>query len=427
MEGSPVMVLDLMLLQQFFIALLIGALIGLEREKKKASAQRASFSGIRTFILLAQMGAVSAWLSQQIAVFWLFPLSLLAIALVIITAYVLENKAQGNALGLTSELAAITVFLLGGAVMYGYAELAVMLAIVTSAVLAFEQPLHGLVARIDQDDLYAGIKLLIASFIVLPLLPNTTIDPWQALNPYKLWLLVILISALSLSGYVAMRLLGPQRGTLLMALTGGIVSSTAVTLSLAKQSHEWPDHTESARLAAGIFVAWLVMVLRVTLMLFVLAPALLNDMWWMLLIFGMATLVVAWYWWRQSQRSSATAGHLVLTNPFSLWSAIKFGLFFAVVLLLVNVAKLHAPNEAMLLIAALAGATDVDAIALSMMQLAGQGQVRLATLALMVAICANSVVKTAMVVLLAAPPLRYIVLRSGGVICVVGALVCLFK
>ncbi len=419
------MAFDLMLLQQFSIALLIGALIGLEREKKKASAQRASFSGIRTFILLAQMGAVSAWLSQQIAVFWLFPLSLVAVALVIITAYVLENKAQGNALGLTSELAAITVFLLGGAVMYGYAELAVMLAIVTSAVLAFEQPLHGLVARIDEDDLYAGIKLLIASFIVLPLLPNTPIDPWQALNPYKLWLLVILISALSLSGYVAMRLLGPQRGTLLMALTGGIVSSTAVTLSLAKQSHEWPDPSESARLAAGVFIAWLVMVLRVTLMLFVLAPALLKSMWWMLLSFGVVTLVVAWYWWRQSQRCSATAGHLVLSNPFSLWSAIKFGLFFAVVLLLVNVAKLHAPSEAMLLIAALAGATDVDAIALSMMQLAGQGQVSLAALALMVAICTNSVVKTGMVVLLAAPPLRYIVLRSGGVICVVGALMCL--
>jgi uncharacterized membrane protein (DUF4010 family) len=425
MKGSPIMAFDLMLLQQFSIALLIGALIGLEREKKKASAQRASFSGIRTFILLAQMGAVSAWLSQQIAVFWLFPLSLVAVALVIITAYVLENKAQGNALGLTSELAAITVFLLGGAVMYGYAELAVMLAIVTSAVLAFEQPLHGLVARIDEDDLYAGIKLLIASFIVLPLLPNTPIDPWQALNPYKLWLLVILISALSLSGYVAMRLLGPQRGTLLMALTGGIVSSTAVTLSLAKQSHEWPDPAESARLAAGVFIAWLVMVLRVTLMLFVLAPALLKSMWWMLLSFGVVTLVVAWYWWRQSQRSSATAGHMVLSNPFSLWSAIKFGLFFAVVLLLVNVAKLHAPSEAMLLIAALAGATDVDAIALSMMQLAGQGQVSLAALALMVAICTNSVVKTGMVVLLAAPPLRYIVLRSGGVICVVGALMCL--
>jgi len=419
------MALDLTLLQQFIIALLIGALIGLEREKKKASAQRASFSGIRTFILFAQMGAVSAWLSQQIDVVWLFPLTLVAVAFVIITAYILENKSQGVALGLTSELAAMTVFLLGGAVMYGYAELAVMLAIVTSAVLAFEQPLHGLVARIDQDDLYAGIKLLIASFIVLPLLPNTTIDPWQAVNPYKLWLLVILISALSLSGYVAMRLLGPQRGTLLMALTGGIVSSTAVTLSLAKQSHDWPEQTESARLAAGIFIAWSVMVLRVSLMLFVLAPGLLNAMWWVLLIFGVVTLGVAWYWWRQSLRSSASAGDLVLSNPFSLWSAIKFGIFFALVLLLVNVAKLHAPSEAILLIAALAGATDVDAIALSMMQLAGQGQMALAALALMVAICANSLVKTGMVLLFAAPLLRQIMLRSGGLVCTVGILLCL--
>ena len=112
------------------------------------------------------------------------------------------------------------------------------LAVAIAAVLAYKQPLHGLVSRLDREDVYAGVRLLAATFIVLPLLPDRTIDPWGALNPHKLWLLVLLISGLSLVGYVAMRLLGPNRGIPLTGLTGGLVSSTAVTLSFARQSRE---------------------------------------------------------------------------------------------------------------------------------------------------------------------------------------------
>ena len=145
-----------------------------------------------------------------------------------------RTDARDEAPGLTSELAAIVVFLLGGMVMVGDRALAVALAVVTSAVLAYKQPLHGLVRRIDRDDLFAGIKLLIASFIVLPLLPDRAIDPWDAINPYRLWLLVIMISALSLVGYVAMRWLGTAHGTAVTGIAGGLVSSTAATLSFAR-------------------------------------------------------------------------------------------------------------------------------------------------------------------------------------------------
>jgi len=122
----------------------------------------------------------------------------------------------------------------------------VALGIVTSAVLAFKQPLHGMVARVGLDDIYAVLKLLIASFIVLPLLPNHPVDPWGALNPYTLWLLVILISGLSLVGYVAVRLLGAAHGTVLTGFAGGLVSSTAVSLSFARQSR-----TDPGTVAAG--------------------------------------------------------------------------------------------------------------------------------------------------------------------------------
>ena len=140
--------------------------------------------------------------------------------------------------GLTSEMAAIAVFLLGAMAVAGEAELAVALGVVTSAVLAFKQPLHGAVRRLDTQDVFAGLKLLIASFIVLPLLPDTTIDPWQAINPYKLWLLVVLISALSLAGYVAVRWLGSTHGSAITGLAGGLVSSTATTLNFARSSRD---------------------------------------------------------------------------------------------------------------------------------------------------------------------------------------------
>ena len=150
--------------------------------------------------------------------------------------------------GLTTEVAALVVFLLGAMVMLGHAELAIGLGVVTAAVLAYKQPLHGFVDKLGWDDVYAGLRLLIATFIALPLLPNEPIDPWGALNPYSLWLLVILISSLSLVGYVLTRLLGPARGTALTGLTGGLVSSTAVTLSFAKEGRDNPQDGAGARL-----------------------------------------------------------------------------------------------------------------------------------------------------------------------------------
>src|SRR4030095_14965546 len=137
---------------------------------------------------------------------------------------------------LTPAPVSMSLYLLAGLTTFGHAGLAVALAIATSAVLAFKAPLHASVERIGRDDLYAALKLLIATFIVLPVLPDRTVDPWGALNPYKMWWLVILISGLSLLGYVATRWLGSGRGVPLTGLFGGLVSATGVTLSFARPS-----------------------------------------------------------------------------------------------------------------------------------------------------------------------------------------------
>ena len=174
--------------------------------------------------------------------------ALLIVGAFVVAGYFVTARSSEDGKGLTTEIAAVIVFLLGAMVMFGFEALAIGLGVVTAAVLAYKQPLHGFVEKLGWDDVYAGVRLLIATFIALPLLPNEPIDPWGALNPYKLWLLVILISSLSLVGYVLTRLLGPARGMALTGLVGGLASSTAVTLSFAKEGREPAAECQCARL-----------------------------------------------------------------------------------------------------------------------------------------------------------------------------------
>ena len=395
--------LDLTLVRNFVIALLIGALVGVEREKRKSAADQASFAGLRTFILFAEAGAVSAWMSLQLETVWLFAAVVLSITAIVTAGYVFESKATPNSFGLTTELAAICVTLLGGAVMFGHEEIAVGLAVVTASVLAFKQPLHGLVEKLGTDDIYAGLRLLIATFIVLPLLPRQTVDPWDALNPYSLWLLVILISSLSLVGYVAVRWLGTERGTLVMGLAGGLVSSTAVTLTFARESKVGRNHRSADALTAGILIAWTVMFARVIVEVAVVYAPLVRTLAIPLGAVGLvAALLAGGFYWRGSAakgKKSAASSHVPLKNPFSLLAAARFGLLFAVVLLAVKLAQTHLPKGGLYAIAALAGLTDVDAITLSMARMASEGgDTATAAGAIVVAALSNTLVKCAFVV-----------------------------
>ena len=416
--------IDAVVVRNFLIALLIGALVGIEREKHKVTEHPATFGGLRTFILFAQAGAIGAWLSQHLGSPWVFIATLLAVTVTVVTAYVLENRVKPDALGLTTEIAALTVCLLGGAVMYGYAELAVALAILTSAVLAFKQPLHGLVQKLGTDDLYAVLKLLIATFIVLPLLPAQPIDPLQAINPYKLWLLVILISGLSLVGYVAVRWLGAARGTAITGLSGGLVSSTAVSLSFARQSRTDKDPLAGDTFAAAILLAWMVMFVRVVITVAIVYPPLVVRLLipFTVMAAAAAGLAGAYYWLgARRPRPIGTSGEMQVKNPFSLAAAARFGLAFALVLVVVKLTERYAPAEGLYVVAGLAGLTDVDAITLSMAEFAGQsGELATAAAAITIAAISNTLVKCGMVVVLGSRPLRLRLALATTVIVAVG-------
>jgi len=390
----------------FAIAILLGALIGIEREKRKSEDDDTGHvAGLRTFTLLALLGAVAGWLERETSAPWILAAAILIVGALVIVGYFINAKRGPGDKGLTTEIAAMVVFLLGPMVMLGDQALAIGLGVITAAVLAYKQPLHGFVEKLGWDDVYAGVRLLIATFIALPLLPDRAIDPWGALNPYKLWLLVILISSLSLVGYVLTRWLGPTRGAALTGLTGGLVSSTAVTLSFSKEAREKPQ--EATALACGILLSWMVMFARVIVLVAIVNRALMTHV---LVPFAVMAVIVggcaAFLYFRGgSPKGKPAKRNFKVENPFSLIAAAKFGALFAVVLLVTKFVQAHFPPSGLYAVAALAGLTDVDALTLSMSEFAQSGDAQVAVIAIVIAALSNTLVKCGMAFVLAGPAL----------------------
>lgn len=315
-----------------------------------------------------------------------------------------------DSVGTTTEITAIVTYALGGLSTTGYSTVAVALGIATAALLATKETLHQGVRRINQVELLATLRLLFASFIVLPLLPRHPVDPWGAINPYQLWLLVILISALSMVGYVAVRVLGAARGVLVTGFFGGIVSSTAATLTFARQSRENPD--SGAALVAGTLISWTVMFLRIAVLVAVLRWSLLRSV---ILPFVILGGLGSGFCFLALRRAHGEVGATAVLpqeasfrNPFRLLSAVKFAFVFAAILLAAKFVTRFAPAGGIYWLSAIAGTTDVDAIVLSLTDLGrneGQSNLVLAR-AVLIAVVANTLGKFGLAAVLGAPQVR---------------------
>jgi uncharacterized membrane protein (DUF4010 family) len=384
----------------FATAILLGALVGIEREKRKSEEEPDHIAGLRTFTLLALLGAAAAWLTRAQSSPWVLGVALLIVGAFVVVGYLVTVQERPELSGLTTEVAAIVVFLLGAMVVFGYRELAIGLGVVTAAVLAYKEPLHSFVDKLGWDDVFAGLRLLIATFIALPLLPDRTIDPWGALNPYLLWLLVILISSLSLVGYALTRWLGPGRGAALTGLAGGLVSSTAVTLSFAREARDDPQN--AIALACGTLIAWAVMFARVLVLVAIVNRALLVTVLVPFLVMGLVVgaFAAVLYFREGGSDGTVTKGDLHVTNPFSLTAAAKFAAFFAAVLLAVKITQQNFPPDGVYAVAAIAGLSDVDAITLSMAEAAKSSAADVAVMAIVIASLVNTVVKCGIAIVL---------------------------
>jgi uncharacterized membrane protein (DUF4010 family) len=251
--------------------------------------------------------------------------------------------------------------------------------------------LHGLVRKIDYEELLAVLKLLVMSLVLLPVLPDRGYGPWRALNPYEIWLMVVLICSISFVGYLAIRIYGEQKGVTLAAVAGGVVSSTAVTISLSRLVRQ--DPTQGRLIAGGITLASAMMFLRILLVLGVFGPALLWVTAVPLSLAAAAGAIAALV--MIGRGSQEPRGRLLrLRNPFDFWMAARFGLILAAVMVLSRALRTWLGDPGVLLVAGLSGLADVDAITLAIARFAPEEvALDVGAAAIMLAAVANTLLK----------------------------------
>jgi uncharacterized membrane protein (DUF4010 family) len=398
------------------LSLAIGLLVGVERGWQERDApEGARIAGIRTFGLVGLLGGLWAVIGEVLGMV-LLGIAFAAIAALMITSH-MQDVRNGRDVGVTTVVAALVTFALGALAVLGYTKEAAAGAVVTTALLSLKPVLHGWLRRIESLQLFAGIKLLLISVVVLPVLPDQGYGPWQALNPYQIWWMVVLIAAISFAGYVAMRAAGVRRGVLLTGLLGGLASSTATTVTLARLQR---GTDLRALLAAGIVAASAIMFPRILLEVAVVNRALLAPLVLPLALMT-AIAVVSALWLAHHSRTSSTEPIPQVRNPMELIPALQFGLFLAVVMLLTHGLNEWLGERGLYLLAAISGVADVDAITLSLANLArGSDATDAMWRGIILAAMVNTVFKGVLATFIAGRALAVYVLPAMGLTALIG-------
>jgi uncharacterized membrane protein (DUF4010 family) len=307
---------------------------------------------------------------------------------------VVHARTRPDHLGITVPVAGLLTFVLGALAASGQVAAAAAGAVVAALLLSAKPAMHRWLGTLRRHELSAGLQLLLLSVVVLPLLPDQGYGPWQALNPHRIWWMVVLIAAMSFVGYFAVKEAGARKGAVFTGLFAGLASSTALTLHFSRLARGRPDL--SPMLAMGILLACGTMFPRMAVVLAVVAPGLLLPA---LLPLGLMTLVIygaalrQWWALRDPPGEAAAA----MTNPLELPVAIGFGALLALVMVLAKAVEVWLGNAGVLVLAAASGIADVDAITLSLAGMAGTGlDLNIAVTGIVIAAGANCLVKGGM-------------------------------
>jgi uncharacterized membrane protein (DUF4010 family) len=348
----------------FLTSLAIGLLIGLERERNPSAK-----AGLRTFALTALTGTLAAMLSVTLQSPWILGLGLLTVGAIIIAAYI-GPKSPDEDPGTTTSAALIVCYLLGAMVWFDARTPALMLAIAVTILLYFKPELRGWSRGLSRRDIISIFQFAVLTFIILPILPDTNYGPYHTLNPHQTWLMVVLISGLSLSGYVALRFVGQRYGAPLLGFLGGLVSSTATTLVYAR--HGKNEGMQQLAVVV-ILIANLVVIVRLAMEGIVVSPKSLPYLLPVLgsgLAFGLLGTAFLW----RNLVKGAEFPMPEITNPTELRTALGFGLLYAVVLFFSAWLSELAGSKGLYAVALVSGLTDVDAITLSSLRLFETGK-----------------------------------------------------
>lgn len=350
--------------QPYFLAMALGLLIGLQREAAKAHS-----AGIRTFTIITLLGAASATLGT-----WQTCVAFLAVAAILVVGIVQPDRREST--GLTTEMACLLSFLIGALLVSHELMISLLLTGSCLVLLQTKKPLHRFSNKLNPKDLHAITRLSLLALIILPLLPNESIGPYHAINPFKIWLMVVLIVGISLVAYFASKFFGDRKGAITAGVLGGLISSTATTVSFSRNAKS------NKQLSTKVVV--LVLMIASTIVfgrvLFEIALVALSH--WtklampLLLMMGWMTVIS---WWLLRGVKEDTPHEERHNPPSDLKVAVIFGLLYAAVLYGLAVAHDLYGSSGVYVVAAVSGLTDMDAITLSSAQMVASGTISAST------------------------------------------------
>jgi uncharacterized membrane protein (DUF4010 family) len=395
------------------VALAIGLMIGIERgwEGREAGEGR-RVAGVRTYGLIGLLGGGTALIAQHVGALVL-GFGFIGMVGALTAVYVINLRHgtlhHGTAdVGITSLIAGLLTFVLGALAVLGEVAVAAAFAVVTTLLLAYKPQLHRWVSGLEANELRAGIRLLLISVVLLPVLPNKGYGPWHVLNPYAIWWMVVLIAIISFVGYFAIKIAGAQRGAVFTGLFGGLASSTAVTLHFSRMSRR--NTALTSAMAMGILLACGTMFPRMVLVASVINPGLFKSLWVPAIVMAVLVYIPALVYWRlESHRATEAAS--TLKNPLELKAALSFGLLLVVVMLLSKALQIWLGEIGVFVLSAASGVADVDAITLSLARMSHVDlHLPIAVTGIVIAAAVNSMVKAGMAIFIGG---RQIGIRVG--------------
>ncbi|WP_445398071.1 MgtC/SapB family protein [Zobellella sp. An-6] len=376
------------------VALLLGTLIGIQRGWQSRDTQAGlRVAGIRTHALVGLLGGLVALLGTHVGQ-WIIAVGLLGVVAVVLVAYRVHSRERAD-YSITGSIGLVLTFCFGALAMLDNPAIAATAAVITAFILDNKREIHGLLHKLQEHELDAGLKLLLITVVMLPLLPNSDMGPGGAINPYEIWWMVVLIASISFLGYFAIRIGGTEKGIFFTSLFAGLSSSTALTLHYSRLSRESP--VLSPLLAAGVLLACGTMFPRILVYCALINPALLAALWppvlvMALLLYGPA----AWIWRRHRTEANVDQPSLHM-NPLDLKAAFLFGGLILLIMLLGEWLRELLGRTGILLLSFASGVADVDAITLSLARMSVSGiDHGTAVLGIVLAASVNNLVKAAM-------------------------------
>lgn len=338
------------------IALGLGLLVGLQKERAESP-----LAGLRTFALVTWAGAMAALVGQATTQ-WVLVGGLLAVAALMVTgnAVLMKTEPESDP-GQTTEAAVVLMYLIGALVVVGPREVAIVGGAATAVLLHLREELRTWVGKLSDADVRAIMQFVLISLVILPVLPDQAFGPYAVVNPRQVWWMVVLIVGLNLAGYAAFRVMGSNAGTALAGVLGGVISSTATTVSYARLTKEKAGRDKTA--AVVVWIASGVVFIRVLVEIAAVSSDLFRVAVWPICVMLGVFAVMTAFVWKTATAPSDTP--LEPANPTELKPAVMFGALYALVLLVVAAGQDLMGDAGLFAAAAVSGLTDVDAITLS--------------------------------------------------------------